>query len=91
MEAYSRRENLIITGIPESREDTGVEDTAKVLVDFMANELNVSNAADIDFQRVHRLGKPKDKGAISSGDQSVEKGDLIVTFNFDGERDVGVN
>lgn len=62
MEAYSRRENLIITGIPESREDTGVEDTAKVLVDFMANELNVSNATDIDFQRVHRLGKPKDKG-----------------------------
>ena len=51
MEAYSRRENLIITGIPESREDTGVEDTAKVLVDFMANELNVSNATDIDFQK----------------------------------------
>lgn len=62
MEAYSRRENLIITGIPESREDTGVDDTAKVLVDFMANELNVSNAADTDFQWVHRLGKPKDKG-----------------------------
>ena len=62
MEAYSRRENLIITGIPEFRKDTGVEDTAKVLVDFMANELNVSNSADIDFQRVHRLGKPKDKG-----------------------------
>ena len=39
MEAYSRRENLIITGIPEFRKDTGVEDTAKVLVDFMANEL----------------------------------------------------
>ena len=30
-------------------------------------------------------------GTISTGDQSVEKGDLIVTFNFDGERDVGVN
>ena len=39
-----------------------MEDTAKVLVDFMANKLNVSNAADIYFQRVHRLGKPKDKG-----------------------------
>ena len=39
MEAYSRRENLIITGIPEFREDTEVEDTAKVLVEFMANEL----------------------------------------------------
>ena len=41
MEAYSRRENLIITGIPEFREDMGVEDTAKVLVEFMANRLNV--------------------------------------------------
>ena len=62
MEAYSKRENLIITGIPEFRKDTGVEDTAKVLVDFMANELNVSNSADIDFQRVHRPGIPKAKG-----------------------------
>ena len=61
MEAYARRENLIITGIPEFREDTGVEDTTKVLVEFMANE-HVSNAADIDFQLVHRLGKPNDKG-----------------------------
>ena len=39
-----------------------MEDTAKVLVDFMANELNVPNSADIDFQRVHHLGMPKDKG-----------------------------
>ena len=60
MEAYSRRENLIITGIPEVQDAT--EDTLQVLQDFMANELNVTNAANIDFQRVHRLGKPSHKG-----------------------------
>ena len=68
MEAYSRRENLIITGIPEFRKDTGVEDTAKVLVDFMANDLYVSNSADIDFQRVRRLGMPKKARELASLD-----------------------
>ena len=60
MEAYSRRENLIITGIPEVQDAT--EDTLQVLQDFMANELNVTDAANIDFQRVHHLGKPSHKG-----------------------------
>ena len=59
-EAYSRRENLIITGIPEARDRT--ENTLEVLQNFMANELNVSDAANIDFQRVHRLGRPNHKG-----------------------------
>ena len=36
--------------------------TLQVLQDFMANELNVTDAANIDFQRVHRLGKPSLKG-----------------------------
>ena len=60
LEAYSRRQNRIITGIPEGQDAT--EDTLKVLQNFMAHELNVSDAANIDFQRVHRLGKPKNKG-----------------------------
>ena len=60
LEAYSRRENLIITGIPETQDAS--EDTLQVIQDFMANELNVSDAANIDFQRVHRLGKPNHKG-----------------------------
>ena len=59
MEAYSRRENLINTGIPEVQDAT--EDTLQVLQDFMANELNVTDAANTDFQRVHRLGKPSHK------------------------------
>lgn len=60
LEAYSRRENLIITDIPEAQD--APEDTLKVLQDFMVNELNVSDAANIYFQRVHRLGRPNHKG-----------------------------
>lgn len=60
LEAYSRRENLIITGIPEAQ--NAPENTLEVLQDFIANELNVSDAANIDFQRVHRLGRPSHKG-----------------------------
>ena len=56
MEAYSRRENLIITDIPEAQDAT--KNTLEVLQNFMANELNVSDAANIDFQQVHRLGRP---------------------------------
>ena len=29
--------------------------------------------------------------SISTGDQSVEKGDLSVTFSLDGKRDVCIN
>lgn len=60
LEAYSRRENLIITDIPEAQD--APEDTLKVLQDFMANELNVSDTANIYFQQVHRLGRPNHKG-----------------------------
>ena len=60
LEAYSRRENPIITGIPEAQ--NAPENTLEVLQDFIANELNVSDAANIDFQRVHRLGRPSHKG-----------------------------
>ena len=33
-------------------------------------------------------GFPNNYGSISTGDQSVEKGDLSVTFSLDGKRDV---
>ena len=47
VEAYSRRENLIITGIPEVQDAT--EDTLQVLQDFMANELNVTDQLILIF------------------------------------------
>ena len=60
-EAYSRRENLKFEGIPETPEspDLQWEDMRQVLVDFMQSVLGIEDAQDIEFQRVHRMGKPK--------------------------------
>ena len=65
LEAYSRRENLKFEGIPEVVETTDQqnatsnEDTKKVLANFMENVLGIEDAKDIEFQRVHRMGKPR--------------------------------
>ena len=62
---YSRRENLRFEGIPEFSESSGQqnatsqEDTKEVLVNFMENVLGIEDAKDMEFQRVHRIGKPK--------------------------------
>ena len=53
-EVYSRRENLRFYGISETEEE---ENTEAVLKAFLEKELNVENAQDIEFQRVHRVGK----------------------------------
>ena len=57
LEAYSRRENIKFENIPE--EGTGKEDTEMVLRTFLEMELGFSNAANVEIQRVHRLGKRK--------------------------------
>lgn len=76
-ETYNRRENLKFFGIEENTsnvaEDTGdanmdgsphmTEDTKQVMYNFLEQELKISNARDrIELQRIHRLGKPNDKG-----------------------------
>ena len=70
-EHYSCRENLLFVGIGEenpqlSRDDDQVgsrqevENTKEVLFNFMEQELQIPNARNkFEFQRVHRLGKPK--------------------------------
>ena len=67
LEAYSRRENLKFDGIPELVETnqqnvTSHEDTKNVLANFMQNVLGIEDAKDIEFQRVHRMGKPRMDG-----------------------------
>ena len=63
LEAYSRRENLKFEGIPElveatvQQNATSHEDTKNVLANFMENVLGIEDAKDIEFQRVHRMGK----------------------------------
>ncbi|XP_078382436.1 uncharacterized protein LOC144665139 [Oculina patagonica] len=55
LETYQRRENLRFYGIPERLDEQ--ENTREVLVNFMINELNLEDAPQIEFQRVHRVGR----------------------------------
>ena len=55
MEVYQRRENLRFFGIKEA--GTTEEDTREVLVDFLKMELGIEDADEVEFQRVHRIGK----------------------------------
>ena len=57
-EVYSRRENLRFFGIDENSER---EDSREVLQSFLERELKVK-AEDIEFQRVHRVGKTNEDG-----------------------------
>ena len=59
LEAYSRRENSKFAGIPEESSDQ--EDTKDVLTNFISRQLGIENPEDIEFQRVHRIGKKGDR------------------------------
>ena len=56
-DVYSRRENVRIFGLPET--DHSTENTGDVVYKFFERELELENARNIEFQRVHRLGKRK--------------------------------
>ena len=72
METYSRRENLKFFGVPENTESTSSdmdqgsqqrvapENTKEVVYQFMEEKLKIDHPREkIEFQRIHRLGKPK--------------------------------
>ena len=70
LEAYSRRENLKFVGIPETfassegdgasqRGEVSTENTKAVLTDFLGRVLGREDAQNIEYQRVHRMGKPR--------------------------------
>ena len=61
LEAYSRRENLKFAGILGLEESSDHEDTNDVLVNFMSRQLGIENPENIEFQRVHRIGKKGDR------------------------------
>ena len=56
-EVYKRRENLRFFGFPESAD--GAENAHEVVRKFLRDELEMENAAGIEFQRAHRIGKKK--------------------------------
>ena len=45
------------SGFPESAD--GAKNTHEVVGKFLSDELEMENAADIEFQRAHRIGKKK--------------------------------
>ena len=55
-ELYQRCENLRFYGIHKETPD---EDTTVILYIFLETKLGMSNPHDIEFQRVHRVGKRK--------------------------------
>lgn len=55
MEVYQRGENLRFFGIKEAV--AAQEDTKEVLVEFLKMELGIEAADDIEFKRIHRIGK----------------------------------
>ena len=64
LEAYNRRENLKFAGIPENvPEGQQIENTKELVYEFLEKELKIANPRDrIEFQRIHRLGKPSERG-----------------------------
>ena len=61
LESYSRPENIKFTNIEESTEIGGRnEDTEEVLRTFLERDLGYMEARNVEFQRVHRIGKSKD-------------------------------
>ena len=56
MEVYQRRENLRFNRISENAAE---EDTREVIYKFLENQLGIDRAREIEFQRVHRIGKKK--------------------------------
>ena len=55
-EVYNRREYLHFFGILET---DGVEITKDVMHKFFKDELEIDEASNVEFQRVHRIGKKK--------------------------------
>ena len=56
LEAYSRRENLKFAGIPES-EEPEQKQAKEVLMEFLKAKLGIEQPEDIEFQRIHHIGK----------------------------------
>lgn len=57
LEAYSRRENLKFFGIQEDSPNEDSKETTEIIYDFFETKLGLHDARQIEFQRIHRLGK----------------------------------
>lgn len=80
LECQSRRDNLVIHGIPESDRESDYDCYSKV-VNIMKNELGITNADEIRIARCHRLGpRPQDR------DDYVRPRPVIFKLHWFGDR-----
>ena len=59
MEAQSRRDNLLLDGVPET-ENESFETCRNKIVKILEENMQIQNARDIKFVRCHRLGPKRD-------------------------------
>ena len=60
LESRSMRDNLIFYGIPESRDEGGIENCENLVKDLIRSTCDL-NPAEIQFDRAHRLGSNKSR------------------------------
>ena len=95
MEAYSRRENKKLVGLIEEQVDNmnggdedhnsaqaQIEDTRGIIYKFLEHQPKIPNARErIEFQRLHRLGKPKNGSSRPIIAQFLRYGDKELVMD----------
>ena len=76
IDTYSRRENLIFSGVPEEENERPVR-TLEITLNLVETKLKISHANQMKIQRCHRLGSPR-KGVR----------DIIIRFAYFGDREM---
>ena len=79
MESQSRRENLLIDGIPEV---AGQENCLKTVYEIFEKSLKIDNAKDIKIVRCHRMGPPRQQRGANTRPRPI-----IVKFHWFGDRE----
>ena len=74
IDIYSRRENLIFSGVPEEENERPVI-ILEISLNLIETKLKISHANQMKIQRCHRLGSPR-KGTR----------DIIIRFAYFGDR-----
>jgi len=78
MEAYSRKDNLLISGITEPEKETDL-DCLKSVYNVFSNTLGIPDAQNMRIVRCHRLGSPRNN-------QTKKPRTIIVKFHWFGDR-----
>ena len=95
METYSRRENVKFVGLLEEQVDNmnggdedhnsaqaQIEDTRGIIYKFLEHQPKIPNARErIEFQRLHRLGKPKNGSSRPIIAQFLRYGDKELVMD----------